>query len=169
MHTTFSLWKCSQMILLFFFFFTGETVPPFEWDKPQHEEKKVFGDFGERSGVEMKTHIQILSSMQKKEKKKKAGFNNYLIFVDAKEAASVTLVSEAYNCERQSLTDGWVTKVCFFFWCCCFWRRFQYMSFSKLSNAGCRHWQTVLYCLCLFIKVRLCTQTWAVIKVRGKC
>lgn len=114
-------------------------------------------------------HIFRFSLVCKKRKEKKAGFNKYLIFVDATKAASVTLVSEAYNCERQSLTDGWVTKVCFFFWCCCFWRRFQYMSFSKLSNAGCRHWQTVLYCLCLFIKVRLCTQTWAVIKVRGKC
>lgn len=70
------------------------------------KKKKVFGDFGERSSVEMKTHIQILSSMQKKRKRKKAGFNKYLIFVDATKAASVTLVSEAYNCERQSLTDG---------------------------------------------------------------
>lgn len=69
------------------------------------KKKKVFGDFGEMSSVEMKTHIQILSSMQKK-KRKKSGFNKYLIFVDATKAASVTLVSEAYNCERQSLTDG---------------------------------------------------------------
>lgn len=59
-------------------------------------------------------HIFRFSLVCKKRKGKKAGFNKYLIFVDATKAASVTLVSEAYNCERQSLTDGWVTKVCFF-------------------------------------------------------
>lgn len=104
---------------------------------------------------------------KKKEKEKKAGFNKYLIFVDATKAASVTLVSEAYNCERQSLTDGWVTKVCFFS---------DVVAFEGVSNTcllvSWARMQTLTNSPLLFVpilKVRLCTQTWAVIKVRGKC